>query len=75
MIECIENQQMKKQIFEPDQKHTKKVKRSLENNLKTNGCTIANTRIYKEIMKRPIAEATVQRYPVNKVLLKMLQSS
>ena len=75
MIECIENQQTKKHIFEPDQKHTKKIKRSFENNLKTNGCTIANTRIYKEIMKRPIAETAVRRYPVNKVLLEISQSS
>lgn len=54
------------------------MKRSLENNLKTNGSTIANTRTYKQIMKRSIAETVVQKYIVNivnNVFLEISQSS
>ena len=72
MIECIENQQTKKHIFEPDQKYTKKIKRSFENKWMHNSEYTYQIRIH---VKRPIAETAVRRYPVNKVLLEISQSS
>ena len=41
MTECIKNHQTKNHCA-PDQKHTKKIKRYIENNLIRNGCTVTS---------------------------------
>ena len=43
MTECIKNHQTKNQNERShDQKHAKKIKRSIENNLSRNGCTVTS---------------------------------
>ena len=41
MTECIKNH-LTKNNFGHDQKHAKKIKRSIENNLSRNGCTVTS---------------------------------
>ena len=80
MTDCIKNNQYKNH-FVHDQKHAKKIKRSIENNLSRNGCTVLSNGIFQMLhipisknIKRPTAEAVVRRCSVKKVLLEILQN-
>ena len=46
MTECIKNNQYENH-FMHDQKHAKKIIRSIENNLSRNGCTVSNNDIFQ----------------------------
>ena len=61
MTECIKNHQTKNN-FAHDQKHAKKVKRSTENNLSRNGCTVTSNDTFQMF---PI--------PINKISKDLLQ--
>ena len=62
MTECIKNHQTKNH-FAHDQKHAKKIKRSLENNLSRNGCTVKSNDAFQMF---PI--------PINKISNNLLQN-
>ena len=54
MTECIKNNQYENH-FVHDQKHAKKIIRSIENNLSRNGCTVSNNDIF-QMLHKPICK-------------------
>ena len=63
MTECIKNHQTKSH-FAHDQKHTKKIKRSIENNLSRNGCTATGNDTFQML-----------HIPINKISKYLLQNN
>ena len=61
MTECIKNHQTKNH-FAHDQKHVKKIKRSIENNLSRNGCTVTSNDTFQMFL-----------IPINKISKDLLQ--
>ena len=61
MTECVKNRQTKNH-FAHDQKHAEKDKRSIENNLNRNGCTVMSNDTFQMF---PI--------PINKISVDLLQ--
>ena len=65
VTECIKNNQYENH-FVHDQKHAKKIKRSIENNLSRNGCTVSSNDIFQML------HITISK--VSKVLLQKQSS-
>ena len=81
MTERIKNHQAKNH-FAHDQKHAKKIKRSIENNLSKNGCTATNNDTFQmfgipanKISKDLLQKLSSLGVSVKKVLLKISRNS
>ena len=81
MTERIKNHQAKNH-FAHDQKHAKKIKRSIENNLNKNGCTATNNDTFQmfgipanKISKDLLQKLSSLGVSVKKVLLKISRNS
>ena len=61
MTECIKNHQTKNH-FAHGQKHVEKIKRSIENNLSRNGCTVTSNDTFQMF-----------HIPIHKILIDQLQ--